>query len=207
MKRKAWRVVGAAPDAAGHGDVRQPRQFDPLLAAPQEQDPLALTSGVLPTATGPAETSADAAAGFVSRPYFTTRFSAEILRAQRQGHDLTLVLVDSGAGTETAPPSGDAAQPAEVCHRVLAEALPAQLRGFDVMAQWTDTTVALLLLDSDRTGAAAVLQRLANAVAGPHLPGRRLCLRAGIATYPRDGRTVHDLWERALVSLRGVRPA
>jgi GGDEF domain-containing protein len=147
---------------------------------------------------------ADAAAGFVSRSYFSARFSTEILRAQRQGHALTLVLVDPDAGGETASPE---AQPAELCRRVLAEVLSAQLRGFDVVAQWTDTTVAVLLLDSDRIGAAAVLQRLANAMAGPHLPGRRLCLRAGIAMYPRDGRTAHDLWARALVSLRGVRPA
>jgi GGDEF domain-containing protein len=145
----------------------------------------------------------DGAAGFVSLSYFSTRFGAGILRAQRQGHDLTLVLVDPDAAADVVPPD---VHSAELCRRTLAEALAAQVRGFDMMAQWTDTTVALLLMDTDRTGAAAVLQRLANAMAGPHLPGRRLCLRAAIVVYPRDGRTAHVLWEHALVSLRSVRP-
>ncbi len=127
----------------------------------------------------------DGETGLASRHYFEERCGEEILRAQRLQKGLTLVLLD----VDTAALPGAAT--GERLARNMTAALLAGIRGFDVAARLDGDRFALLLPETTRAGAAAILSRLARDATQP------LQFRVGIAVYPKDGETVHALMQHA----------
>ena len=150
-----------------------------LMAAWRETAP-AHESGATPTVVQLNYINSET--GLATRQYFEERFGEEILRAQRLQKELTLVLLDADPATQ--PGAGGLV-------RGITAALLANIRGFDVAAHLDAGRFALLLPETTRTGAAAILSRLARGADQP------LQFRVGIGVYPKDGETVHALMQHA----------
>lgn len=142
----------------------------------------------------------DAETGLATRQYFEERFGEEILRAQRLQKVVSLVLLEID---RSKLPHGLAGQ--ELDHqtiRTMAAALLAQTRGFDLAARLDGDAFALLLPETGRAGAAAILGRLARGAEGQSQVDHPVQFRVGIAVYPKDGETVHTLMQHAENVLR-----
>ena len=87
---------------------------------------------------------------------------------------------------------GDASESA------LQETLTAALRAGDVVACYATGEYELILVDTSSTRAQTVVDMLVNA-----LEEHDLAAQAGVATYPRDGRTPDQLVSHACAELRG----
>lgn len=133
--------------------------------------------------------------GLANRQYFEERFGEEILRAQRLQKTLTLVLLEVDRAAMSITNKGMAADDALV--RGMAAALLVSVRGFDLAARLDGDRFALLLPETSRAGAAAILSRMARGTDGAQGLDQSLRFRAGIAVYPKDGETVHALLQHA----------
>jgi GGDEF domain-containing protein len=79
----------------------------------------------------------------------------------------------------------------------IAAALLAQTRRIDLVARLQDREFALLLPGTARSDAAALLNRLAQGSTSRQAQELPLQFKAGIAVYPIDGQTVHQLMRYA----------
>ena len=137
----------------------------------------------------------DEETGLASLPYFEERFGEEILRAQRLEKVLTLIVVDverSESAIEL-----DAGTAERSLLRGAAAAMLAQTRGFDLATNLNGNTFALLLPETERDGAAALLKRFVLGSDDQQLVDPQLQFKAGIAVFPKDGKTVHELMQHA----------
>jgi diguanylate cyclase (GGDEF)-like protein len=137
----------------------------------------------------------DAETGLAGRENLEEQCRVEIRRAQRSKQVLTLVLLDVD-GARMARNAGSDGHSAWVLPGIAA-ALLTQTRGIDLVARLQDHEFALLLPETTRSGAAALLNRLAQGGTGSHVQEPALPFRAGIAVYPADGQTVHELMRHA----------
>lgn len=175
----------------------------PLVAALNQLNTalLEITRGlIVPAAEAGAPAAArldhtDPATGLAAPEYFEERFGEEILRAQRLEKALTLVLLDVERVRAAEGESHDASN--NGLARQITTLLHTQTRGFDLTTRQTSGKFALLLPETNRGGAAAILSRLARGM--DEQPGYEgaLQFRAGIAVYPTDGKTVHELLQHA----------
>jgi diguanylate cyclase (GGDEF)-like protein len=155
---------------------------------------------LLTSETGPRSGSAqaerlDAETGLAGREYLEEQCRVEIRRAQRSKQVLTLVLLDVDSA-RMARDAGSDGHSAWVLPGIAA-ALLTQTRGIDLVARIQDREFALLLPETTRSGAAALLNRLAQGSTGSHVQEPALPFRAGIAVYPKDGETAHELMRHA----------
>ena len=135
----------------------------------------------------------DPSTGLASPSYFTKRFVDELQRSQRRDCPLALALiaVDGGLATDNRPPP-----------HPFAAVLRRQLRSIDLAAYREDNLFALLLLETGRDGAAALLRRLDDDAA-THQPPLRFA--AGVAVYPDQGAAADVLMEQAEQALARTR--
>ena len=155
---------------------------------------------LLTSETGPRPGAAqaerlDAETGLAGREYLEEQCGVEIQRAQRSKQVLTLILRDVDSA-KMARGAGSDAHSAWVLPGIAATLL-AQTRRIDLVARLQDREFALLLPETTRGGAAALLNRLAQGGTGPQVQEPALPFRAGIAVYPADGQTVHELMRHA----------
>lgn len=141
----------------------------------------------------------DSLTNLANRRYFDERFGEELLRAQRLGHSLALVLVDvdglKGINDTFGHSMGDQLLNA------MATILRTHTRGIDLVARIGGDEFALLLPETDQQGAARLLQRLSLEAEGRLISGQPVRFSAGIAVYPGDGATAHDLTRHADAAL------
>ena len=147
----------------------------------------------------------DAETGLAGREHFEEQFGEEILRVQRSQCALTLILLDVDSA-RMAREAGSDGHSAWVLPGIAA-ALLTQTRGIDLVARIQDREFALLLPETTRSGAAALLNRLAQGGTGSQVQEPALPFRAGIAVYPKDGQTVHELMQYAHNVLHQARQA
>ncbi len=147
----------------------------------------------------------DSQTGLANRQFLEERFGEEILRAQRLQRLLTLVLLDVDRAASAPGEDGKALD--ERVIQPMAASLLAQTRGFDLAAHIEDDRFALLLPETNRAGAAAILSRLARGAGDAASAATPLQFRAGIAVYPNDGTTVAHLLHHADKVLRQGTPA
>ena len=118
-----------------------------------------------------------------NRWYFDFRLKEEIERCRRYGFNLAVLRL-----------ALDAPEPdAELLASRLVECLAGDLRPFDAPARLTDTDYVVCLLQCDREGADAVVNRLDVK--------REFAARHGVAVFPDDGdsqQVLLDLAERRL---------
>jgi diguanylate cyclase (GGDEF)-like protein len=142
----------------------------------------------------------DSETGLATRQYFEERFGEEILRAQRLQKVVSLVLLEIDRSRLPHSLAGQELDHQTV--RNMAASLLAQTRGFDLAARLDGDAFALLLPETGRAGAAAILGRLARGTEGQPQTDQMLQFRVGIAVYPKDGETVHALMQHAENVLR-----
>ena len=142
----------------------------------------------------------DAETGLAGRECLEAQCGEEIRRAQRSKQVLTLILLDVDSA-RMAREAGSDGHSAWVLPGIAA-ALLTQTRGIDLVARIQDREFALLLPETTRSGATALLNRLAQGGSGSHMQEPALPFRAGIAVYPTDGQTVHELMRHAHNELR-----
>jgi diguanylate cyclase (GGDEF)-like protein len=155
---------------------------------------------LLTSETGPRSGSAqaerlDAETGLAGREYLEEQCRVEIRRAQRSKQVLTLVLLDVDSA-RMAREAGSDGHSAWVLPGIAA-ALLTQTRGIDLVARIQEREFALLLPETTHSGATALLNRLAQDGTGSHVQEPALPFRAGVAVYPTDGQTVHELMRHA----------
>jgi diguanylate cyclase (GGDEF)-like protein len=137
----------------------------------------------------------DAETGLAGRECLEEQCGEEIRRAQRSKQVLTLILLDVD-GTRMARDAGSDAHSAWVLPGIAATLL-AQTRRIDLVARIQDCEFALLLPGTARSDAAGLLNRLAQRSTDRQAQELALQFKAGIAVYPTDGQTVHELMRHA----------
>lgn len=141
----------------------------------QEKSRLAITDGLT---------------GLFNHKHFHESLTAEIGRARRYGHPLSLILVDidnfKAYNDAWGHQSGDALL------RVLADLLRRAARANDLVARYGGEEFAILLPQANKTEAFAFAERLCRTVERQRcegeevLPGGRLTVSIGVAAYPED---------------------
>lgn len=130
---------------------------------------------------------------------FQARFSEMLLRAERHGKPVTLILSDvdrfKSINDTYGHPVGD-----QVLKRV-ARALADQARKVDVVARYGGEEFAIVLEETDAEGAQLLCERVRQQVAAQVMNSDkgafRVTVSLGIASYPQDGVEKHHLVERA----------
>jgi diguanylate cyclase (GGDEF)-like protein len=81
--------------------------------------------------------------------------------------------------------------------RAVADTLRSRTRGIDLAARIGGDEFILILPETDRAGPMVALERIMEGVAEQRIQGQTIQISAGVAVYPDDGRTEHDLRQHA----------
>ncbi|MEW6720587.1 MAG: HD domain-containing phosphohydrolase [Thermodesulfobacteriota bacterium] len=145
-----------------------------------------------------------------NRHYFDNQLEREILRARRSGSTFSLLLFDLDHFTEYNirfhNSSGD------IALQEFADVLRGCMREVDTLARYGGDDFAVVMLDSDASGAHSLASRAIERFHKHLVPGfkdartERLSVSVGIASFPSDSFDFNDLVdkaERALAAARG----
>jgi len=151
----------------------------------------------------------DPLTGLASQTYFARRLDDELQRARRQERPLALVLIDMDPArpARAAENGHDPEEPALTAGgssspQLFATLLRRQLRGIDLAAYRSATLFTLLLVETGRDGASALLQRLRRDAT---MQGALPRFSAAMAVAPDDGLTSDALLDRAEQELARAR--
>jgi diguanylate cyclase (GGDEF)-like protein len=133
--------------------------------------------------------------------FFQQLLKTEVERAQRYGHQLSLLMIDidnfKGYNDAYGHPAGDDAL------RRLARVMSRAVRGCDFIARYGGDEFAVVLPETDQSEAKTIGERLRSLVAKTKFDGTQggtestITVSAGLATYPKDAQTKEDLIKRA----------
>jgi diguanylate cyclase (GGDEF)-like protein len=143
----------------------------------------------------------DGLTGLFNHKYFHEGLIAELGRARRYGHPLSLVLVDIDHFKSYNDTWGH--QAGDALLRTLAVIFKAAARQNDLVARYGGEEFAFLLPQADKRQATALAKRLCRTVERRRcegeeaLPGGRLTISLGVASYPEDVLHGPDLVGRA----------
>ena len=133
--------------------------------------------------------------GLANRRAYEERIEEELLRAQRMGRSLALLLLDVDHLKQMNDTFGHAA--GDQLLRAVADVLRSRTRGIDLAARIGGDEFILLLPETDSAGAKVALERLMEGIAEQRIHGQPIQISAGVAVYPDDGRTEKDLRQHA----------
>jgi diguanylate cyclase (GGDEF)-like protein len=137
----------------------------------------------------------DSLTGLANLRAYQERIEEELLRAQRMGRSLALLLLDVDHLKQMNDTFGHAA--GDQLLRAVADVLRGRTRGIDLAARLGGDEFILLLPETDRAGAMVALERLMEGIAEQRIQGRTIQISAGVAVYPDDGRTEDELRKHA----------
>lgn len=140
----------------------------------------------------------DVISGLANRRAFDEKLEAEILRASRYHHALSLIILDLDSFKEYndrwGHPAGD------VRLREIADLLRLNVRDPDLAARYGGEEFALILPNTSKAGAMRLAQRLrqsAEASApqtnGENCPVAGYTISLGVATFPDDATSIEEL--------------
>jgi diguanylate cyclase (GGDEF)-like protein len=147
----------------------------------------------------------DGLTGLYNHKHFHEALAAELGRARRYGHPLSLVLVDIDYFKVFNDSLGH--QAGDALLRELAGMFKAAARQNDLVARYGGEEFAFLLPQTDKRQATALAKRLCRAVERRRfegeevLPGGRLTVSLGVAAYPEDVMHASELVGRADLAL------
>lgn len=131
--------------------------------------------------------ASDSLTGLSNRRILTQRLSEELLRAQRQNHSFTVVMLDvdhfKKYNDAHGHPAGD-----EVLKRV-ANILRTSTRAGDCTARYGGEEFAVLLSGKGAEEAVQLAERIRQRVAEEEFTAGRITISAGIAEFPDHGHT------------------
>ncbi len=151
--------------------------------------------------------------GLYNHRYFQEQLAHEVERAQRYGHQLSVLMLDVDRFKQVNDTYGHLM--GDTLLSYVARLVSAKVRSCDVAARYGGDEFAVILPETDQEKAIAVAEKLRKAVsADRHWQGALLgnlgvgiCF--GVASFPDDGRTADDLLvcaDRRLYSAKGRRP-
>lgn len=133
----------------------------------------------------------DPLTGLANRRTFEQRLAEEVRRARRYYRPLSLIMADLDHfkvyNDTYGHPAGD------VMLQEVANLLRTHVRETDLVARYGGEELAILLPETPRVGALAVAEKIRVAVEEHPFPGRealpggRLTISLGVATFPEDG--------------------
>jgi len=138
----------------------------------------------------------DGLTGLYNHRHFQESLEREINRADRNGHKLSLILLDldqlKNINDKFGHRSGDAAL------RHVAEIMLASVRNVDVCARYGGEEFVVILPQCGRADALEVAERLREAIAAsPVAKVGQVTASLGVATYPAAAKSKEDLIEMA----------
>jgi diguanylate cyclase (GGDEF)-like protein len=152
----------------------------------------------------------DPATGLYSRRAFDDRVREELARARRHERSVSLLVgeIDDFDGLEARMGREYADHVLREVARLLSLAEESRVRESDVVARLDDRAFAIVLLETDRSGAAIKANRLRQAVAQTDLPGStQLTISLGMACAPHDTTEADELIAYARRALDMARAA
>jgi len=178
------------PAVAVHGHLigftqRLARTGGAMIAVCERSHPLVGFLGALASGL----TGGVAASGLLPRAAIKGRFEAEVSRSRRYANPLSCLTVTSRSGESAA---------------ALAGLLKEQLRWVDVLGQWDEKTLLVVLPETTAAAAAALRDKLLEAFAQARIPARD-ALAIGCAAWQR-GDNVDRMVARALAGARAAGP-
>jgi len=141
--------------------------------------------------------SRDPLTGLRNLRAFHQRLDGEIQRSEREGHPLSLLMIDVDYLKLVNDAYGHLAGDAVL--RDIAGILTEQVRGDDFVARYGGEEFAILLTGAEVARAQKVAERICEAIGTSEHPGVSTPVTAsiGVATYPYDAITPRDLVHRA----------
>jgi diguanylate cyclase (GGDEF)-like protein len=134
----------------------------------------------------------DELTGLYNYRHFHELLTQELSRSRRYFHPLSLLMIDIDNFKEYQDAYdhsvGDAAL------KVIAQTTRNTVRGVDIVARYGGDEFAVISPEATKADAAAVAERVRNAVAETILPtGDRLTISIGVASYPTDAQDKEQL--------------
>jgi len=205
--RLAVELAALAPAAEiDHPFVRSERllaaslavTFVALLLLARMLAQLALVSPLTRLARDARSSGTDELTSLPNRRAFAEAAAAELVRSRRTGRSLAVALIDIDDFKRVNDTFGHAAGDRILCE--VADVLRGQFRGIDLPARFGGEEFAVLLPETDLTGAAEAVERFISALARQEFgDGRtrpfRITASAGVAAAP--DRDVQELLEAA----------
>lgn len=137
----------------------------------------------------------DTLTGLGNRAGFQRRFRAELARAERYRHPLSVVLIDldnfKAVNDRHGHATGDAAL------RGVADVLRSEQRASDCGFRWGGDEFVMLLPEIGSEEGRRAAMRFAALIGGLVYEGTRLSASVGVATFPDDGSDEDALMQRA----------
>ena len=139
----------------------------------------------------------DGLTGLYNQRYFKQRAAEELARANEQGKPLSLLFCDIDRFKDYNDTHGHLA--GDEALRAIANVLLRSLRQIDLAARYGGEEFAVLLIDTDASGAAEVAERVRAGIAQLTLAtdGAGLTVSIGVSSYPRDAGLAEELVDKA----------
>lgn len=138
----------------------------------------------------------DPLTGLYNTRYLHQRLAEEIARAERYGHELSLLFVDSDSLKKVNDTQGHLAGNDLIVH--LAQTIKGQVRSTDLTARFGGDEFVVLMPESGTEAARATGERIRTAArSGPDIAGIERTVSVGIATYPQHAQAAEELIRRA----------
>jgi diguanylate cyclase (GGDEF)-like protein len=199
LRRAAARPLGRLASAVDRLAAGEPASVETVGGAAEVRAISSRLHGVAAQiAELTSQATTDPLTGVANRRSFYTSLDAELKRAERTSAPLTLVLIDLDGFKEIndthGHPFGDGVL------QTIAEKVRRSLRATDVLARVGGDEFAVLLPNTARDSAGAMVAR-AREEAVASVGGVSLTWSAGVATYPGDARDAPTLVECADAAL------
>ena len=143
----------------------------------------------------------DRLTGLLNRGYFEHRFEAEISRAIRYKHQLSLAMIDVDRFKRFNDSFGHAA--GDIALRAIAETIVRSVRGSDIVTRYGGEEFVLVFPETRPEDAVEKLEHLRLEIAQTlvrlpqHEATAGFTVSAGVASFPADGDTGDDLLDQA----------
>lgn len=140
----------------------------------------------------------DVVSGLANRRAFDEVLQAEMARASRYSHPISLIILDLDSFKEYNDKWGHPA--GDVRLREIADLLRANVREPDIAARYGGEEFAIILPDTGKSGAIRLAERLRKSAEesspysnGSHSPVSGYTISLGVATYPEDATSIEEL--------------
>lgn len=139
----------------------------------------------------------DELTGLYNHRFFQETLRFESMRTDRKGGPLSLLMIDVDYFKKFNDTNGHPA--GDKLLRSLAQLYQSQLRSIDIVARYGGEEFAIVLLDTNKSEAAQVAEKLRAAVAaqsfpgGETQPGGKISVSIGVATLPLDAQSAPEL--------------
>jgi diguanylate cyclase (GGDEF)-like protein/putative nucleotidyltransferase with HDIG domain len=140
------------------------------------------------------EATTDGLTGLVNVSEFRRRLDAAFARPDRKSNPLSLLLIDFDHFKSVNDELGH--QHGDLVLQLGARIVKAAARAQDVVARYGGDELALMVADTNATGAQRLAYRIVDAVhsaAVSTIPGHHLTFSVGVASYPEDAFTSGEL--------------